>query len=81
MVLAVLSTIFCCLPLGIVAIIYASKVDNLYMAGDYAGALSASKSARNWALIGAIGGFLTSIIYLIIYGSTLAAGLGGAFNM
>ena len=31
---AILSTIFCCLPLGIVSIVYSSKVDGLYNAGE-----------------------------------------------
>ena len=35
---AILSTVFCCLPLGIVSIIYAIKVDDLYKHGDYQGA-------------------------------------------
>ena len=34
LVWAILSTILCCLPLGIVAIVYASKVDGLYNQGD-----------------------------------------------
>ena len=38
LVLGILVTIFCCLPFGIVSIIYASKVDGLAMAGDIAGA-------------------------------------------
>ena len=38
MLLAILSTIFCCLPTGIVAIIKANKVDKLYYSGDYRGA-------------------------------------------
>lgn len=83
MVLAVLTTVFCCLPLGIVSIIYASKVDNLYYAGDYAGALSAAKSARTWAIVGAVGSIVISIIYLLIYGGAMIASLGsmnGAFN-
>ena len=31
---AILTTILCCLPLGIVAIVYSSKVDTLWSAGD-----------------------------------------------
>ena len=43
LVWAILCTILCCLPLGIVSIIYSSKVDGLYNSGDYAGAEDASK--------------------------------------
>jgi hypothetical protein len=43
---AICVTLFCCLPFGIVAIIYAAKVDGLLTAGDYVGAQSASNSAK-----------------------------------
>lgn len=75
MLLAVLTTVLCCLPLGVVSIIYASKVDNLYNAGDYAGAVSAAKSARTWALVGLIGGIVISILYLLIYGGAAIASM------
>ena len=78
--MAVLTTVFCCLPLGIVGIIYASKVDNLYYAGDYAGAVAAAKSARTWCLIGAIGSIVISALYLLIYGGAAIASMNGAFN-
>lgn len=66
MVWAVLSTVCCCLPLGIVAIIYASKVQDLYMCGNYIGAVEASNKAKTWSIISAITGFITSGIYSII---------------
>ncbi len=59
---AILSTIFCCLPLGIVAIIYASKVDGLYRAGDYFGAQDASNKAMNYTLWGVVLGIICIII-------------------
>ncbi len=34
LVWAILSTVLCCLPLGIVAIVYANKVDNFGMQKD-----------------------------------------------
>jgi len=83
MTLAVLTTILCCLPLGIVAIIYASKVDGRYLAGDYAGALSASKNARTWSIIGIVGAAIIMIIYLIyffIVGGAAIASMNGAFD-
>lgn len=48
MVWAILSTLFCCLPFGIVSIVYASKVDGLWAAGDYDGAEDAASKARTW---------------------------------
>ncbi|MFT4196403.1 MAG: CD225/dispanin family protein [Pseudoxanthomonas sp.] len=49
----VLGTCFCC-PLGllgIVAIVYASKVNKLLVAGDFAGAQRASASAKTWCWV------------------------------
>ena len=45
MVWAVLTTLFCCLPFGIVAIVYASKVNNLWMMGYYDGARAAARTS------------------------------------
>ena len=66
MIWAILSTVLCCLPIGIVAIIKASKVDTLYMQGNYAGAEEAAKSAKTWSLIGAGLGLLGGILYVIL---------------
>ena len=51
LVFAILVTIFCCQILGIVSIIYAATVNSKWAAGDYQGALNASKNAKLWAWI------------------------------
>jgi Tfp pilus assembly protein PilE len=48
---AILTTLFCCLPLGIVAIVFAAQVGGKLQAGDYDGALNASKKAKIWCWI------------------------------
>ncbi len=48
---AILVTLFCCLPFGIVAIVYAAQVDSKLAAGDYDGALRASSNAKKWCWI------------------------------
>ena len=63
--LAILVTIFCCLPFGIVAIIRASSVDSLYHAGNYAAAVGASESASTWCLWGIITGILLGIAWFL----------------
>ena len=63
LVLAILSTIFCCLPFGIVSIVMASKVDSLWNAGRYMESQDASRKARNWA----IAAILTSVVIAILY--------------
>jgi len=48
---AIVTTLCCCLPLGIVSIVYASQVDSKFNAGDYQGAINASNNAKMWAWI------------------------------
>lgn len=65
LVWAILSTIFCCIPLGIVSIINSTKVSSAYAAGDYEGAMKASKDAKKWAIWGAVAGGAFLLIYFI----------------
>ena len=54
------STICCCIPTGIVSIVYAARVNGLVAAGDFAKARQASENAKMWAWIsfglGIVGG-------------------------
>ncbi len=45
---AILVTLFCCQPFGIVSIVYAAQVNSKLGAGDYAGAVEVSNKARIW---------------------------------
>lgn len=74
LVFSILTTLFCCLPLGIVSIVKASQVSGLWAQGNYAGAQAASDSARKWAMWSAILG----IAAIVIYGILIAV---GAVNM
>lgn len=70
LVWAILSTLFCCLPFGIVSIVHAAKVDNLYNTGDYEGAQEASTKARNWAIYSmcaVLPLFLLGVIIALVY--------------
>ena len=49
LVQAILVTIFCCVPLGIVSIVFAAQVNGKLAAGDYAGAVETSNRAKMWA--------------------------------
>lgn len=51
LVMAILVTIFCCLPFGIVAIVYAAQVNGKLQSGDYAGAQEASKKAKTFSWV------------------------------
>lgn len=48
LVQSILVTIFCCLPLGIVAIVFAAQVNGKLAAGDFYGAQEASNKAKMW---------------------------------
>ena len=66
LVWAILTTILCCLPFGIVSIVYAAKVDSLYYAERYVEAQDASRKAKNWAIASAATGIAVAIIYAIV---------------
>ncbi len=41
LVFAILTTVFCCLPAGVVSIVYAAQVNSKVAMGDIAGAMAA----------------------------------------
>ena len=62
---AILLTIFCCLPFGIVSIIFAAQVNSKYDTGDYDGSLRSSREAGKWVKIGFFSGLGIWVLYLI----------------
>ncbi len=67
LVWAILSTLFCCLPLGIASIVFAAQVNSKYTAGDYAGAQDSSRKARSFALWATIIGLVLAVLYVILF--------------
>jgi predicted secreted protein len=63
---AILSTLFCCLPLGIASIVFAAQVNSKYAAGDLAGAQESSNKARQFALWATIIGVVIGILYVLL---------------
>lgn len=57
-------TLLCCLPLGVVAIIYAAKVEPALRVGDVAGAKAASDSAKLWCWLAFGLGLVSTLAYL-----------------
>lgn len=49
---AILVTLFCCTPFGIVAIVYAAQASGKLSAGDYHGAMISANNAKKWCWIG-----------------------------
>lgn len=75
LVLAVLSTVLCCMPLGIVSIIKSSNVNKKWAMGDYEGAQKASRDAKKYAIYGAASGVIFMVIMTIL---AVVFGIGGA---
>ena len=78
LVWAILSAIFCCLPLGIVSIVYSSKVDGQYNAGDFIGAQDSANKAKKFAMWAAISGVIVAVLYILL---VVVVGVsGGVFS-
>lgn len=72
LVYAILATLFCCVPFGIAAIVYAAQVNGKLAAGDYAGALESSRKAKKWCWVAFGVGVTIAVLYIIL---VVAAGL------
>jgi hypothetical protein len=73
---AILTTLFCCLPFGIVSIVYAAQVNSRWQTGDYEGAKLASKNARLWAWISFGVAIVVAAIWFLLAIFGIVAGLG-----
>ncbi|MBN6113926.1 CD225/dispanin family protein [Xanthomonas bonasiae] len=65
LVWAILSTLFCCLPLGIVSIVFAAQVNTKLAAGDVAGARESADKAKKWTIYSVIAWVVLVVLYLI----------------
>ena len=63
---AILCTIFCCVPLGIPAIVYAAQVNGKIARGDIEGARASSSNAKTWCYVALGVGLLWTAVYLLI---------------
>ena len=63
LLLAIFSTLCCCLPLGICAIIRSIKVNDYYSKKQYDAAEAASADAKKWSIIGIVTGVIFQVIY------------------
>ncbi|MDA1014469.1 MAG: CD225/dispanin family protein [Planctomycetota bacterium] len=69
---ALLATFFCCLPLGVVAVVFAAQVDGRTRAGDYNGARRLAAQADTWANfsigLGLVGGMIYFLAMMVASG-------------
>ena len=66
LVQAILCTLFCCLPAGIVSIVYAAQVNSKLAVGDRMGAIQSSENAKKWAWVSFGVGMAVVVIYIVI---------------
>lgn len=66
LVYSILTTLFCCLPFGIVGIVKSAQVSSKYQSGDYEGAVQASRDAKKWSMIALICGLVWYLLYMIV---------------
>ncbi|MCJ7547410.1 MAG: CD225/dispanin family protein [Deltaproteobacteria bacterium] len=62
---AILVAIFCCVPFGIPAIVFAAQVNGKLAAGDYEGAVETAKKAKRWCWVSFLVGLGFGLIYFI----------------
>lgn len=65
LVWSILSIFLCCFPLGIVAVIYSSKVRPAYDRGDFAEAERASNTAMWWLIAAIVVGLVTAPFFAV----------------
>lgn len=65
LVWAILTTVLCCLPLGIASIVFSTQVNSKWALGDVAGANESARKAKLFAIWGAVIGVVVSIVYVI----------------
>lgn len=63
---SILVTLFCCIPLGIVAIVKASQVNSKLAAGDIAGAQQAAQQAKQFCLFAVIAAVVCWGLYFVL---------------
>ena len=64
-------SLFCCLPLGIVGVIFAAQVNGKVAAGDVQGALDSSKKAKMFSYIAiglGVAGWVCYILFFVVIG-------------
>lgn len=76
LVQSILVTVLCCVPFGIVAIVFAAQVNSKLAAGDYAGAMDASKKAKMWSWIAFGSGLAVVALWAIFAFAGIVGGFG-----
>lgn len=71
---SIVVTLLCCLPFGIPAIVYASRVESLAASGDLPGARKASANAKTWCWVSFGLGLAITVVYVLLAAGGVLAG-------
>jgi hypothetical protein len=74
LVLSIVATIFCCLPFGIVAIVYSALAMGRVSANDMVIAHKYVKNARIWVIVSVA----ATLVFWVLYFGSFAAMIAGA---
>jgi hypothetical protein len=65
LVWGILTTLLCCLPLGVVSIVFASQVNGKWASGDYAGAQQSAAKAKQFAIWSAVVEAIVAVLVVL----------------
>lgn len=72
---AILCTVFCCLPFGIPAIVFAAQVNSKLQGGDVPGAMESSRKAKTWCWIAFWLGVIPMLFWIVLMASGVFHGV------
>lgn len=68
LVLSIISTICCCPPFGIVAIVFSAKINSALNSGNTEEAEKSAKTAKIWIIVAFAAGIISYILYFVLIG-------------
>ena len=80
---AILVTLLCCLPFGVVGIIFAAQVNTKQQAGDMEGAEKSRREAAKWTKLGfwiGLGVILLYVLFVFVMGVSFLGAAGSMSN-
>lgn len=66
LILSIISTLCCCLPFGVVGIVFSAKINSAMLAENLEEAQNNAKMARIWIIVSFAIGLLTWLIYMVL---------------
>ena len=80
LILSIISTLCCCLPFGVVGIVFSAKINSAMLAGNLEEAQNNAKMARIWIIVSFAIGLLTWLIYMVLIVTGAVSGSAYYYN-